>query len=48
MRSEMSLTPLGFWVLFGFTGMCRNACTAADFFGLPPNQVVELRTRVTL
>jgi len=28
--------------------MCRNARTAADFFGLPPNQVVELGTRVTL
>ena len=31
-----------------FAGMCRNARTAADFFGLPPNQVVELGTRVTL
>lgn len=26
--------------------MCRNVRTAADFLGLPPNQVVELGTRV--
>lgn len=30
--------------------MCRSLMpsTAADFFKLPPNQVVELGTRVTL
>lgn len=34
--------------LITFAVMCRNARTAADFFCLPPNQVVELGTRVTL
>lgn len=34
--------------LITFAVMCRNARTAADFFGLPPNQVVELGTRVML
>ena len=31
-----------------FAALYRNARTAADFFGLPPNQVVELGTRVVL
>ena len=31
-----------------FAAMYRNARTAADFFRLPPNQVVELGTRVIL
>ncbi len=31
-----------------FAALCRNARTAADFFRLPPNQVVELGTRVAL
>ena len=39
---------LPYWREALFAGMCRNARTAADFFGLPPNQVVELGTRVTL
>ena len=37
-----------YWREALFAGLCRNARTAADFFGLPPNQVVELGTRVTL
>jgi KUP system potassium uptake protein len=37
-----------YWREALFAGMCRNARTAADFFSLPPNQVVELGTRVTL
>ncbi|MDP1612933.1 MAG: potassium transporter Kup [Sulfuritalea sp.] len=37
-----------YWRKALFAGLCRNARTAADFFGLPPNQVVELGTRVTL
>jgi KUP system potassium uptake protein len=37
-----------YWREALFAGMCRNARTAADFFGLPPNQVVELGTRVAL
>ena len=37
-----------YWRKALFSGLCRNARTAADFFGLPPNQVVELGTRVTL
>jgi KUP system potassium uptake protein len=37
-----------YWREVLFAGLCRNARTAADFFGLPPNQVVELGTRVTL
>jgi len=37
-----------YWREALFAGLCRNAGTAADYFGLPPNQVVELGTRVTL
>ncbi|MBI5898155.1 MAG: potassium transporter Kup [Rhodocyclales bacterium] len=37
-----------YWRESLFARMYRNAGTAADFFGLPPNQVVELGTRVTL
>jgi KUP system potassium uptake protein len=37
-----------YWREALFAGMCRNARTAADFFSLPPNQVVELGTRVAL
>jgi KUP system potassium uptake protein len=37
-----------YWREALFARMYRNAGTAADFFGLPPNQVVELGTRVTL
>ena len=37
-----------YWREAIFAALCRNAGTAADYFGLPPNQVVELGTRVTL
>ncbi|MCX7148255.1 MAG: KUP/HAK/KT family potassium transporter, partial [Rhodocyclales bacterium] len=37
-----------YWREALFATLCRNAGTAADYFGLPPNQVVELGTRVTL
>jgi KUP system potassium uptake protein len=37
-----------YWREVLFATLYRNARTAADFFGLPPNQVVELGTRVTL
>jgi KUP system potassium uptake protein len=37
-----------YWREALFAALCRNAGTAADFFGLPPNQVVELGTRVSL
>jgi KUP system potassium uptake protein len=37
-----------YWREALFAGLCRNAGTAADYFSLPPNQVVELGTRVTL
>ncbi len=37
-----------YWRETLFAAMCRNAGTVADYFGLPPNQVVELGTRVTL
>ncbi len=37
-----------YWREALFAGLYRNARTAADFFRLPPNQVVELGTRVTL
>ena len=37
-----------YWREALFARMYSNAGTAADFFGLPPNQVVELGTRVTL
>ena len=37
-----------YWRESLFARMYRNAGTAADFFSLPPNQVVELGTRVTL
>jgi KUP system potassium uptake protein len=37
-----------YWREALFARMYRNAGTAADFFGLPPNQMVELGTRVTL
>ncbi|MCX7180833.1 MAG: potassium transporter Kup, partial [Proteobacteria bacterium] len=37
-----------YWREALFAALCRNAGTAADYFGLPTNQVVELGTRVTL
>ncbi len=37
-----------YWRETVFATLYRNAGTAADFFGLPPNQVVELGTRVEL
>ncbi len=37
-----------YWRQKIFATLHRNASTAADFFKLPPNQVVELGTRVTL
>jgi KUP system potassium uptake protein len=37
-----------YWREALFATLYRNAGTAADYFGLPPNQVVELGTRVTL
>jgi KUP system potassium uptake protein len=37
-----------YWREALFAALCRNAGTAADYFALPPNQVVELGTRVTL
>jgi len=37
-----------YWREALFAMLFRNARTAADFFGLPPNQVVELGTRVVL
>ena len=41
-------TAMPYWREALFATLYRNARTAADFFGLPPNQVVELGTRVTL
>ena len=43
MTSEMS-----FWREKIFIAMFRNAGSAASFFGLPPNRVVELGTQVVL
>jgi KUP system potassium uptake protein len=37
-----------YWREAIFAALYRNARTAADFFHLPPNQVVELGARVTL
>jgi KUP system potassium uptake protein len=37
-----------YWQEKLFATLYRNARTAADFFRLPPNQVVELGTRVIL
>src|SRR6185295_6298711 len=31
-----------------FVGMSRNARSATDFFGLPPNRVVELGTQIEI
>jgi KUP system potassium uptake protein len=39
---------MSYWREALFATMHRNARTAADFFRLPPNQVVELGTRVSL
>ena len=39
---------MSYWREALFATLCRNAGTAADYFSLPPNQVVELGTRVTL
>jgi KUP system potassium uptake protein len=39
---------MSYWRETLFATLYRNARTAADFFHLPPNQVVELGTRVTL
>ncbi|HTY99868.1 MAG TPA: KUP/HAK/KT family potassium transporter, partial [Rhodocyclaceae bacterium] len=41
-------TAMPYWQEKVFAAMYRNARTAADFFRLPPNQVVELGTRVIL
>ncbi|MDK9726252.1 MAG: potassium transporter Kup [Sterolibacteriaceae bacterium MAG5] len=41
-------TALPYWREKLFATLYRNARTAADFFRLPPNQVVELGTRVVL
>ena len=41
-------SPMPYWQAKLFATLYRNARTAADFFRLPPNQVVELGTRVTL
>ena len=37
-----------FWRGKVFVAMFRNASSAASFFGLPPNRVVELGTQVIL
>ncbi len=39
---------MSYWREAIFATLYRNARTAADFFRLPPNQVVELGTRVSL
>ncbi|HZV54449.1 MAG TPA: potassium transporter Kup [Rhodocyclaceae bacterium] len=39
---------MSYWREALFATLYRNARTAADFFRLPPNQVVELGTRVSL
>jgi KUP system potassium uptake protein len=39
---------MAYWREVIFSTLYRNARTAADFFRLPPNQVVELGTRVSL
>jgi KUP system potassium uptake protein len=39
---------MSYWRETLFATLYRNARTATDFFRLPPNQVVELGTRVTL
>jgi KUP system potassium uptake protein len=39
---------MAYWCESLFATLYRNARTATDFFRLPPNQVVELGTRVTL
>ncbi|HTY03613.1 MAG TPA: potassium transporter Kup [Rhodocyclaceae bacterium] len=39
---------MAYWREAIFAALYRNARTAADFFRLPPNQVVELGTRVSL
>jgi KUP system potassium uptake protein len=39
---------MAYWREAIFATLYRNARTAADFFRLPPNQVVELGTRVSL
>ncbi len=39
---------MSYWRESLFATLYRNARTAADFFRLPPNQVVELGTRVSL
>jgi KUP system potassium uptake protein len=41
-------SELGFWREKVFVAMFRNAGSAAQFFGLPPNRVVELGTQVVL
>lgn len=41
-------SAMPYWREAVFATLYRNAGTAADFFGLPPNQVVEMGTRVTL
>jgi KUP system potassium uptake protein len=41
-------SEMPYWREALFATLYRNARTAADFFGLPPNQVVELGTRVAL
>ena len=41
-------SAMPYWREAVFAALYRNAGTAADFYGLPPNQVVELGTRVAL
>ena len=41
-------TAMPYWREALLASMCRNARTAANFFGLPPNRVVKLGTRVAL
>jgi KUP system potassium uptake protein len=31
-----------------FVGMSKNAGTMADYFGLPPNRIVELGAQIVL
>ena len=39
---------LGHWRDHVFAAMARNAGSVSDYFGLPPNRVVELGSRVRL
>jgi KUP system potassium uptake protein len=39
---------MALWREHLFSWMSRNAATAMDFFGLPPNRVVELGSQVEI